>query len=126
MAAVIIKWVIVVLAVLNFGYMTFDGSRALVKGDYIRPKSGEYAGQLGPWSKLVEKIGINPESTMMKGIFLAWGLIGLTITVCYVLEMGWASNGLIVINVLSLWYLVPGTISSALQIILLFVKRSIG
>jgi len=126
MAAVIIKWVIVLLAVLNFGYMTFDGSRALIKGDYVRPQSGEYTGQLGPWSKLVAKIGINPESTAMKVIFLAWGLIGLSVTLCYVLKMNWAPNGLLVINILSLWYLVPGTISSGLQIALLLIKRSIG
>ncbi|MFI5131163.1 MAG: hypothetical protein ACHQFX_14270 [Chitinophagales bacterium] len=126
MAGVIIKWVIVILAVLNFGYMAFDGGRALVKGDYIRPKSGEYAGQLGPWSKLVEKLGINPESTTMKTIFLAWGLLGLVIATCYALRMSWASNGLLVINILSLWYLVPGTISSALQIVLLLIRRSIG
>ena len=126
MAGVIIKWVIVILAVVNFGFMTFDGGRALVKGDYIRPKSGEYAGQLGPWSKLVEKIGINPESTTMKVIFLVWGLLGLAITACYALKMSWASNGLLVINILSMWYLVPGTISSTLQIVLLLIKRSIG
>jgi len=126
MAGIIIKWVVIVLAVLNFGYMTFDGSRALAKGDYIRPRSGEYAGQLGPWSKLVNKIGINPESTVMKVIFVVWGLIGLFITVCYALKMTWAPNALLVINVLSLWYLVPGTISSALQVVLLLIKRSIG
>jgi len=126
MAAVIIKWVIVLLAVLNFGYMAFDGGRALIKGDYIRPASGEYAGQLGPWSKLVSKIGINPESTTMKIIFVAWGLIGLSITVCYVLKKHWAANGLLAINFMSLWYLVPGTISSSLQIALLLIKRSIG
>ena len=43
----IIKWIIILLAVLNFGFMAFDGSRALVKGDYIRPSQGQHAGQLG-------------------------------------------------------------------------------
>jgi len=46
--------------------MAFDGTRALIVGDYIRPQTGEYAGQLGPWAKLVRKIGIAPESTFMK------------------------------------------------------------
>lgn len=27
------KWIIIVLAVLNFGYMVVDGSRALVSGN---------------------------------------------------------------------------------------------
>jgi hypothetical protein len=126
MATVIIKWVVVFLAAMNFGYMTFDGSRALIKGDYIRPRSGTYARQLGPWSKIVARIGINPESTTMKVVFLIWGLTGLFITVCFILKMSWAANGLVVINILSLWYLVPGTISSAIQIVLLLIKRSMG
>lgn len=126
MAASIIKWVVVLLAILNFGYMTYDGGRALVKGDYIRPQSGAYAGKLGPWSKIVTKIGMDPESTAMKTVFLIWGLIGLVITFCFVLNMQWATKGLIAMNILSLWYLVPGTISSGLQIILLLIKKSVG
>ncbi|HLG40333.1 MAG TPA: hypothetical protein VI461_11725 [Chitinophagaceae bacterium] len=123
MTAIIVKWIIVLLAILNFGFMAFDGSRALIKGDYIRPKSGEYAGQLGPWSKLVKKTGINPESTAMKSIFLLWGLTGLIITACYIFNISWAWKAMIIANIFSLWYLVPGTISSALQIILLFVFK---
>jgi hypothetical protein len=123
MTAIIIKWVIVFLAVMNFGFMTFDGGRALLKGDYIRPRSGTYAGQLGPWSKLVKSIGINPESNAMKSIFLLWGISGLIITVCYILNISWAWKGMMIINILSLWYLVPGTVSSALQIILLLVIK---
>ena len=69
MTSIIIKWVIVVFALINAGYMTFDGARALIVGDYLRPASGEYAGQLGPWSKLVSMIGIDPESTLMKSVF---------------------------------------------------------
>ena len=125
MSAVIIKWVVILLAVLNFGFMAFDGGRALVKGDYIRPRSGTYSGKLGLWSKLVVKIGIDPESTTMKTIFLSWGIIGLVITFCFVLNMHWASKALIAMNVLSLWYLVPGTISSTLQVALLLIRKSL-
>lgn len=123
MTAIIIKWIIVFLAIMNFGFMAFDGSRALIKGDYIRPQSGQYAGQLGLWSKLVKAIGINPESTTMKSVFLIWGIAGLIITFCYIFNVSWAKNGLIIMNILSLWYLVPGTITSVLQIILLFIRR---
>lgn len=125
MAALIIKWVVIFLAVMNFGFMTFDGGRALIKGDYFRPRTGNYAGQLGPWSKLVSKTGIDPESTAMKIIFLSWGIIGLAITICFLLNIKWAVNGLILINILSLWYLIPGTISSGLQILLLIIKKSL-
>ena len=123
MTATIIKWIIVLLAVMNFGFMTFDGGRALIKGDYIRPQSGTHAGQLGLWSRLVKAIGIDPGSTTMKSIFLIWGIAGLIITGCYILNVSWAKNGMIVMNILSLWYLVPGTVSSVLQIILLLIRR---
>jgi hypothetical protein len=126
MGVIVMKWIIVVLATLNFGYMLFDGGRALISGDYIRPASGAYAGQLGPWSKLVNKIGVDPESTTMKMIFVVWGIIGLVFTACYAMNARWAGNGLLVINILSLWYLVPGTISSVLQIILLLIRKSIS
>ncbi len=119
----ILKWVIIILAVLNFGYMAFDGGRALVKGDYIRPSSGAYAGKLGPWSKLVEKAGINPESIAMKSVFLLWGLCGIVITIAYAMGISWGWKAMMVINIASLWYLVPGTASSVIQIILLFITR---
>eukprot|EP01030_Chromulinospumella_sphaerica_P013273 gene13273-biopygen11568 len=71
------KSIIVFLAVLNFGYMALDGSRALVTGSYIAPSSGEYKGRLGPWSKLVSAVGIEPEGKLMKTIFVVWGIVGL-------------------------------------------------
>ena len=42
------KWAIVVLILFSAGWMFADGLRAFVVGDYLTPKSGEYAGQLGP------------------------------------------------------------------------------
>lgn len=68
-----IKWLVIILATLNFGYMTYDGSRALIVGDYVRPTSGEYTGQLGPWAEIVAQTGIDPEGNFMKSLFLIWG-----------------------------------------------------
>ncbi len=53
------------LAALEAGWMMFDGMRALIVGDYVTPKKGPYAGQLGPWSKLVSAIGLAPRSTLI-------------------------------------------------------------
>ena len=126
MLATILKWIVILLAVLNSGYMVFDGTRALITGDYIRPKSGEYAGQLGPWTKAVEKVGLDPMSTLMKSVFVIWGLAGLIIAICYALGVSWAWNGMMVFNICSLWYLFMGTGSSILQIILLLVIHFIS
>ena len=119
-----LKWIVVILATLNFGFMTYDGSRALIVGDYVRPQTGEYAGQLGPWSYVVSSVGVNPESTLMKSIFLLWGTVGLVLMVSYAMGIRKSANALLLFNVASLWYLVAGTISSIIQVILLLIIRS--
>lgn len=118
-----LKWIIIILATLNFGYMCYDGSRALIVGDYYRPESGEYAGQLGPWAQVVTTIGIQPESTLIKSILVVWGGVGLIMMVCYAMEVRKSERALLVFNVASLWYLVAGTLSSAMQVILLLILR---
>lgn len=119
----VIKWIIIFLAVLNFGFMIFDGSRALVKGDYIRPSSGTHAGQLGPWKNVVEKIGINPEGNVMKTVFVLWGIVGLYITVSFAMGKPWAWKGMLIMNICSLWYAMVGTMSSGIQIVLLILTK---
>lgn len=117
------KWIIIIMAVLNFGYMAFDGGRALATGDYIRPKSGQYAGQLGPWSKAMQAVGINPESTGIKIIFVVWGLAGLYITYGFYQGKPWGWKGMLIFNIASLWYAMMGTMSSVIQIALLVISK---
>lgn len=122
----ILRWIIVILAFLNFGFMTVDGSRALIVGDYFRPETGEYAWQLGPWAALVSTIGIHPESVLMKGIFIAWGTFGLIFTVSFAMRVKRADNALLFFNLATFWYLVVGTLSSVLQVVLLLLLRFIN
>lgn len=114
----ILKWIIILLATLNFGFMCYDGSRALIVGDYVRPESGEYVGQLGPWHHVAEAVSIDPESNLMKSIFLIWGGLGLIVTVSFAMNVRNAGRALVIMNVASLWYLVVGTASSVIQLIL--------
>jgi hypothetical protein len=123
MAVSVLKFVVIFLATLNFGFMVFDGTRALVKGDYVRPSSGEYAGQLGPWSKLAERVGLDPMGMPMKMIFVLWGLGGLICTVGFAMGRSWGYVGMIVANTASLWYLFMGTASRTIQLIMLGVLR---
>ncbi len=103
--------------------MAFDGARALTIGDYLRPTEGKYAGQLGPWTNAVEVVGINPESTLMKVLFVAWETIGLIITIAFTLNKKWVWTALLMLSISALWYLVPGTILNVFQIILLLIIR---
>ena len=103
--------------------MVFDGSRALILGDYVTPQTGEYAGQLGPWSVLVQAIGIEPRSIWMKLIFIIQGLGTLTIVVFHILNKPWAWTGLLIAMLLGLWYLPIGTLVNLLALSLLLLTR---
>lgn len=117
-----IMWIILVLAIQVSGWMVFDGVRALIVGDYITPKSGPYAGKLGPWAELVSRIGIDPRSTFMKIFFVLYGLTWITFGICLVAGVHWAKWAMLIVAICSLWYLYIGTFFSLLQIILFAIK----
>jgi hypothetical protein len=116
-------WLIVLLVVFTAGWMLFDGTRALITGDYTTPSSGDHAGQLGPWSNLVQAIGIDPRSTLMKSIFVAYGLAALGTAVCFVLGLSWARTAMMTVCILGLWFLPIGTVFNLIALILLFMTR---
>ena len=116
-------WLSILLITSTAGWMIFDGTRALIVGDYVTPRTGEFAGQLGPWSNLVKVIGIEPRSTWMKIIFIAQGLGTLTVVISYILNKPWAWTGLLVAMLLGLWYLPIGTLLNLLAFILLLLTR---
>ncbi len=117
------KWIIVILIILNAGWMFTDGLRALVIGDYLTPTNGEFAGQLGPWASILRSTGIEPRSTVVKSIFVLYGVAALTATVAFATDQPWGGSALIVISVLGLWYLPFGTAANILAIILLSLIR---
>jgi hypothetical protein len=116
-----VEWLVVLLAGVEAGWMAADGTRALVTGDYRTPASGRSAGQLGPWAGLVKLVGIPPRSTLMKAIFVAYGLAWLAVTAAFVRGRPWARKAMVVAAAGSTWYLGFGTASSAAQLLLLAV-----
>ncbi|MFQ5608032.1 MAG: hypothetical protein ACE5GA_08800 [Candidatus Zixiibacteriota bacterium] len=108
-------WIVVALAVIVAGWMTYDGARALTVGDYVTPKSGQYAGQLGPWSKVVSAVGIAPRSTAMKLIFTIYGALWLAVIVCFVIGLKWSWWAMLIFALGSLWYLPFGTLLGLIQ-----------
>jgi hypothetical protein len=115
--------VIALLAFVEAGWMLFDGARALIVGDYITPRSGPYAGQLGAWSRVVSAVGIEPRSTLMKSIFAAYGALWLLAIAAFLLGRPWAWAALFVAAVGAVWYLPVGTLLSVVQIGLLLVMH---
>ena len=119
-----LKAVLIVCVVVEAGWMAFDGGRALVVGDYVTPKSGEYAGELGPWSKVVRAVGIQPRSTLMKSIFFVYGVLWLVMAGAYVIGVSWSWWGMLLLAAGALWYLPFGTLLSVVQLVLLVLLRS--
>jgi hypothetical protein len=106
-------------------FMTFDGSRGLLVGDYLTPQSGRFAGQPGPWSNVVNSVGIPPRSTTMKVIVLVFGLAWLVAAVTFAQRVPGSIALLMFMAVATLWYVPVGTLMSALVLLgLLLLRRS--
>jgi hypothetical protein len=113
-------YVAAAVVAINAAWMLFDGSRALVVGDYITPH-GERAGELGPWARVVRAVGLDPRST---GVKLAIAILGL---ITLVTAVGYASNapgsrwGLVAGALACIWYAPTGTIAGVLAIAIVVV-----
>jgi len=113
-----LDWVAIGLAILLGGWLLFDGSRALVVGDYVTPRTGRFAGKLGPWSRLVTSVGLEPRSTWVKCIHAGIGLSWIAAGALFAVHAPMARRGMLVCAVASLWYLPFGTLISVIQIVL--------
>ena len=114
-------WLVVALVLLNGGWMAFDGGRALLVGDYVTPRSGPHVGALGTWSKVVTTVGIEPRSTLMKSLFVVYGLAFVGLVGVFVLGASKAWWVLLVVAALGLWYVPFGTLINAIVITLLLL-----
>ena len=118
----LLRWVIVFLGLSEAGFMAFDGVRALITGEYTTPKEGPYAGKLGPWTRLVSAVGIEPRATFMKCIFVGYGVLWLGIIAGYARGAAWAWKAMLFASIGSLWYLVFGTLTSSILLALLLLR----
>jgi hypothetical protein len=123
-AVPVLKWCAVVLCLLQGGYMLLDGCRALVVGTYITPGSGDHAGQLGPWARLVAMVGVEPESTQMKLGFVVLGVLWLALGLVVAAGADWSGALGVPLAVGTLWYLVPGTVISLAVLVLLLTPAA--
>jgi hypothetical protein len=94
--------------------MMFDGMHRLLAGSY-------FGGRLGPWAALVSAVGISPGS--MAPVFVVLGALWLVAGVAFLCRARWSAELVIVVSVISLAYLVFGTILSLLALTLLLVHR---
>jgi len=102
------------VCLLQGGYMLFDGVHRLLTGSY-------FGGRLGPWAALVSAVGISPGS--MAPVFIVLGALWLVGGVALLFHARWSTGLLIAVSVISLAYLVFGTILSLLALAILLMSR---
>ena len=104
------RWIAIAMAIVLGGWMAFDGLHALVTGDFVTASSGDYAGQLGPWSKLVAAVGIPPRSLAMKVVHVALGGAWFVAVGLFAARHRLGRFALGLCAIAGLWYLPFGTI----------------
>jgi hypothetical protein len=105
-----------VLALLNGGWMIFDGCYVLKNGKYFGPPTP------GAWSKIVQRMGINPFS--IGPFFIVLGLLWLISSIGAVTSMPWGWLALLATSLATLWYIKVGTAISIITLLLLFIFKS--
>ncbi len=103
-------------------WLTFDGTRALVTGEYVTPKAGPHAGQIGPWAGIVRAIGLDPKSTVVKCVHVILGLAWLVSLAGFSARADWGRWDLLVCSVASLWYLPVGTLIGRVTLAILLTS----
>ncbi len=102
--------------------MLYDGLHAFVTGNYTTPRSGEYAGQLGPWAGLVASVGLPPTGLVMKSLHVGLGASWLVSAYVLMRSSGVRTGPLLLTAVLSLWYLPFGTLAGVLVLALVGIS----
>ena len=121
-----LRWLVIIAAMIEAGYMVIDGNHALTTGDYITPTSGPHAGELGPWASVVSLAGIQPRSAAMKEAFVTLGCAWLVAAFAFALRVPRSSIAMIVFAFGTLWYVPIGTCLSIVQLVALGSLRSVG
>lgn len=117
-------WLVCFLGALLGCWLLFDGVRAFATGDFVTPASGPHAGELGPWSMVLEAMGIAPRSALAKGLHGALGTLWVGSLCGLVGGTRWAWWTLVACAALSLWYLPLGTLVALAELGLLLLLRA--
>ena len=124
-----LHWVIVVMAMSQAAWMVFDGSWALLYGDYVISASETPGVKGAPWAKVLGRAGISPASRLVKVGFVIYGLGWLVVLTAFAGGTDWAWSAMLWLALGSLWYLNVGAVTSsliALSLIALELLRNAG
>ena len=111
------RYVVIVLSLINGLWMLIDGIYVLANGKFIGPEKP------GPWAALMALTGV--DVFKMGPLFVLFGIAWLSFVGALLTGVPWARNFGLVLSVLTLWYLPFGTLISLVVLIgLIFVIKS--
>jgi hypothetical protein len=108
-------WLYIAFTWLLGWWMTFDGLRQRLFGDYVR-----IGGQLGPWADLARALGVDPQRLGLTFVAVGLGLIGASFGVY--LRRRWGYVSALLLSAVCLLYLGFGTPVALVSLILLLLK----
>lgn len=123
---IVVRTLVVALAMVIGTWLSYDGGRAFVRGDYTTPSSGPHAGKLGPWATLLSAVRLDPRGTPAKALHVFLGALWCTGAVAFIFRSSIAISILMICAIGSLWYLPFGTFISVVEIGLLVWLRKKG
>jgi len=107
---------IIILSLLNGGFMLIDGIYVLKNGKYIGPAKP------GPWATIFQYFNI--DVFKLGPLFMLFGLGWLYFTTAYISNFDWAFTFGLIMCILTLWYLPVATVFSIIIFVLLIILRS--
>jgi hypothetical protein len=110
------KFALIIACAVMGAWMVFDGAHHMITGDYVRMN-----GQLGPWANLVEAAGWSPDT--LWPFFLALGAAWLATAVSLARGSRSARKAALLLALLSLPYLIIGTLLALIVLLALLVQR---
>jgi hypothetical protein len=119
----ILRTAVILLAVIEAGWIAFDGARAMKTGEYLKPRLGAYGGRLGPWTRVASTLGAPPRSARAKWALISYGAAWLVATYAFARRVGWAWWAMFVAAAGALWYSSLGAPFALAQMLLLVALR---
>ena len=108
------KYLVIVLSLINGLWMLIDGIYVMANGKYIGPEKP------GPWASLIGLTGV--DVFKLGPVFVLFGIAWVVFGAAVFSNAGWAKNFGIALSLLTLWYLPFGTMISVIVLVgLLFL-----
>jgi hypothetical protein len=113
------KIVLIIIGLLNGGYMFVDGVFVMLKGKFIGPEKP------GPWAHFFYKLNI--DVLKLGPVFITYGVLWLLWVYALWTNQSWTYIFGLLISLFTIWYLPVGTLFSLIIIfILLIMKHKVG